>query len=122
MSKKQASSKKNRALTTTSKKDATRRPIEAGKCFDIKELTENGWNLLPYLKRQKWENFVQIKKLVYPNLVKELYENAYTDDSLKWIKSTVGGKSPDLTQEIISEAWNIVSLMSRYKQWLYMGH
>lgn len=66
---------------------------------------ENGWNLLPYLKIQKWENFVQVKERVYLESVKEFYEN--TDDSLRWTKSIVGGTSLYCTQEFISEALEI---------------
>lgn len=73
----------------------------------MNDLNENGSNLLPYLKRQKWEKFVQIKELVYPDFVREFYENAYTSDTLKWINSSLGGKSLYLTQEIISEALDI---------------
>lgn len=83
MSNTPSASKKNRASVASSNPDATRRPIEAGKVFHLKDLQENGWNLLPYLKRHKWENFVQIKELVYPNLVKEFYEIAYSVDSLR---------------------------------------
>lgn len=48
-----------------------------------------------------------MKEPVYLDLVKKFYENAWIDDSLSWVKSTVGGKDLYITQEIISEAFDI---------------
>lgn len=73
----------------------------------LEDLRHQGWNITPYLVRQKWENFVQIKERVYPLLVRDFYYNAELDDFKTGIVTYVDGKEIHLTKELFAEALEI---------------